>query len=145
MGHASAIALGIAMQRPRRQVFCLDGDGAAIMHLGNMATIGQHGSDNFKHIVINNGAHDSVRGQPTHAKQDDQFSITQIANGVGYRQVLSASEPQEISEAVKALRTMAGPALLEVKVNTGHRKNLGRPTRTPIQNKTDFMHYLAID
>ncbi|XP_065051173.1 phosphonopyruvate decarboxylase-like [Rhopilema esculentum] len=145
MGHASAIALGIATQRPRRQVFCLDGDGAAIMHLGNLATIGNHSPPNLKHIVINNGAHDSVGGQPTDAARMEDFRITQIALGVGYKQAFTAVTPEEILDSVAAMREMEGPVLLEIKVNKGNRKNLGRPTRTPIQNKADFMHFLAID
>ena len=70
------------------QVFCLDGDGAAIMHLGNMATIASHGPINFNHIVINNGVHDSVGGQPTAAFNQDQFNICQVALGLGYKQVM---------------------------------------------------------
>lgn len=145
MGHASAIALGIATQRPRRQVFCLDGDGAAIMHLGNLSTIGHNSQSNFKHIVINNGAHDSVGGQPTDAADVENFRFTQVALGLGYKQAFTAITPEEIMDGVKALREMEGPVLLEIKVNQGNRKDLGRPTRTPIQNKADFMHFLAID
>jgi len=145
MGHASAIALGIAMQRPRRQVFCLDGDGAAIMHLGNMSTVANHGPANYKHIVINNGAHDSVGGQPTDAELVDRFNICQTALSLGYKKALTAITPEEIRESVLAMRHMEGPVLLEIKVRKGSRKDLGRPTRTPKQNKDDFMHFLAIE
>lgn len=145
MGHASSIALGIAMQRPRRQVFCLDGDGAAIMHLGNLSTIGNHGPANYKHIIINNGAHDSVGGQPTDAQEHDSFNICQTAMALGYRKAITAITSEEICESILAMREMEGPILLEIKVRKGSRKDLGRPTRSPKQNKADFMHFLAID
>ncbi|XP_076114542.1 phosphonopyruvate decarboxylase-like isoform X2 [Mytilus galloprovincialis] len=144
MGHASSIALGIALQKPRRQVFCLDGDGAAIMHLGSMASIGQNGPANLKHVIINNGAHDSVGGQPSDAKNHDTFSFVKIAEGCGYKQAFSATTEEEIKTAIAAMRSMDGPLLLEIKAEKGHRKQLGRPTRTPLQNKEDFMHFLAI-
>lgn len=87
MGHTSTIALGVAMQKPKRQVFCLDGDGSVIMHMGAMATVGQSNLENFKHIVINNGAHDSVGGQPTDAGNHEDFSFSKIAQGCGYKTV----------------------------------------------------------
>ena len=86
MGHASSIAMGIAGFKPKRQVFCLDGDGAAIMHMGSMSTIGQHAPENLKHVLFNNGAHDSVGGQLTVAA-NEAFSFAKIALGCGYREV----------------------------------------------------------
>jgi len=144
MGHASSIALGVAMERPRRQVFCLDGDGAALMHMGNMSTVANTGPTNYNHIVINNGAHDSVGGQPSDALNEN-FDICQVAKGLGYKQAISVSTPEEIRAGVEAMRSAEGPVLMEIKVRKGSRKNLGRPTRTPIQNKADFMHFLAIE
>jgi len=144
MGHASSIALGVAMQRTKRQVFCLDGDGAALMHMGNMSTIGNTGPANYNHIVINNGAHDSVGGQPSDALNEN-FDICKVALGLGYKQAICVTTPEEIQAGVTAMRATDGPILMEVKVRKGGRKNLGRPTRTPIQNKDDFMHFLAID
>lgn len=144
MGHASAIALGVSQFRPKRKVFCLDGDGAVLMHMGAMATIGQKAGPNFKHIVINNEAHDSVGGQPTDAASPT-LRFGEIAKACGYRDAFKVSEPEEISEAVRKIRDMDGPVLLEIRTNKGGRKDLGRPTRTPIQNKKDFMHFLAID
>lgn len=144
MGHASSIALGVAMQRTRRQVFCLDGDGAALMHMGNMSTIGNYAPSNFNHIVINNGAHDSVGGQPTDAV-NDHFDVCKVALGLGYKQAICVTTPEEIQAGVAAMRSTEGPVLMEIKVRKGNRKNLGRPTRTPIQNKADFMHFLAIE
>jgi len=144
MGHASSIALGVAMQRPRRQVFCLDGDGAALMHMGNMSTVGSMGNANYNHIIVNNGAHDSVGGQPSDALSSN-FDICKIALGLGYRQAISVTTPEEVQAGVQAMRSAEGPVLMEIKVRKGGRKNLGRPTRSPIQNKTDFMHFLAIE
>lgn len=144
MGHASAIALGIAQFRPKRQIFCLDGDGAVLMHMGALATIGQSEVPNFKHILINNGCHDSVGGQPT-SGLSDSFDFLTIAQACGYKTVMRATQPEEISEAVTHMRSLEGPVLLEIRTNKGGRKDLGRPTRTPIQNKKDFMHFLAID
>ncbi|XP_033752776.1 phosphonopyruvate decarboxylase-like [Pecten maximus] len=145
MGHASAIALGIAQQKPKRQVFCLDGDGAALMHMGTMATIGQSDLANFKHIIINNGAHDSVGGQPTVAANHSSFCYSSVAKGCGYREAFVAVNEDEITNGLARLHQMPGPILMEIKVSKGGRKNLGRPTRTPVQNKQDFMHFLAIN
>jgi len=138
MGHASQIALGIAIQKKNRQVFCLDGDGALLMHMGALAINASMGCKNFKHIVFNNSAHDSVGGQPTVA---DQIDIQNIALSSGYRWVKQASTPESIQIAVKELRATSGPAFLEIQVKTGFRSNLGRPTITPIENKKAFMAF----
>ncbi len=139
MGHASQIALGIALQKPERQVYCLDGDGAFIMHMGGLAIIGNQPAENFNHIVLNNGTHDSVGGQPTVALQID---IPAIARACGYRGVRKAMSAEELSEALDWLRTEAGPNLVEVRVRTGARPDLGRPTSTPQENKKQFMQHL---
>nr|CAD7194725.1 unnamed protein product [Timema douglasi] len=144
MGHASSIALGIALRKKNRQVFCFDGDGAVIMHMGTMSSVGQTQPNNFKHVVINNGAHDSVGGQHTAAQNHDRFSLAQIAVGSGYRQSKVVATETELMSGIRWLRQTSGPALLEVKVNQGSRKGLGRPTRTPIQNKMDFMNFIAL-
>ncbi len=139
MGHSSSIALGIALSKPNRQVYCLDGDGAVIMHMGSLAIIGTQKLKNFKHIVINNGAHDSVGGQPTAGFEID---ITSIAKACGYKLALEAETTEEIIESMKKLKNTEGPALLEIKVNKGARKDLGRPTTTPLENKKVFMEFL---
>ncbi|CAF0809541.1 unnamed protein product [Brachionus calyciflorus] len=144
MGHASAIAMGIAMNKSKRQVFCLDGDGSVIMHMGTLATIGQNGPENLKHIIFNNGAHDSVGGQPTDA-DNENFSFAKIALGCGYKEAFEVHKEDDIREGIKRVRESKGPILMEIKCNPGHRKNLGRPTRKPIENKSDFMHFLAIN
>ena len=140
MGHSSSIALGIALEKPDRQVYCFDGDGALIMHMGSLSTIGSLKPKNFKHIVFNNYAHDSVGGQPTAASIID---IPAIAKSNGYSDAFSAETKDEILEKIKQIKEIDGPALLEIKVNKGARKDLGRPTRTPIENKEDFMGFLS--
>jgi phosphonopyruvate decarboxylase len=139
MGHASQIALGIALMHADQQVFCLDGDGAFIMHMGAPATIGSQSVPNFKHIVINNGAHDSVGGQPTAGFDID---IPSIARACGYTHAATAETHAQLLTQLDHLRALQGPALLEVRVNKGARPNLGRPTTSPIHNKESFMALL---
>jgi phosphonopyruvate decarboxylase len=141
MGHASSIALAIAMRRPDRRVICFDGDGAAIMHMGALAVIGQSGQNNLIHIVFNNGAHDSVGGQPTVGLNID---VPQIAKACGYREVNSATRPDEIQKYMNQLRSLDGPALLDVRIQKGSRKDLGRPKTTPLENRDVFMANLGV-
>lgn len=139
MGHASQIALGIAMRRPERQVYCLDGDGAVLMHMGSVVLQGTRAPANYRHILLNNGAHDSVGGQPTAGFDVDFIAI---ARACGYRSAERAESPQEIAEALRRMSEVPGPTLLEIRVNKGARPDLGRPTRTPIQNRDEFMQWL---
>lgn len=140
MGHTSAIALGIAIEKKDRNVYCIDGDGSVLMHMGSLAINGMMNAvNNFKHIIINNGAHDSVGGQPT-VGFDINFS--KIAEGCGYTFVASASDIEDIKKKITAMAAHNGRALLEIKVNKGARKNLGRPTTTPKENKTAFKAFL---
>jgi phosphonopyruvate decarboxylase len=140
MGHASQIALGIALAKPKTQVFCLDGDGALLMHMGGAAVIAGQAPPNFKHIVLNNGAHDSVGGQPTCGFAVD---IPVLALACGYKTALRAESPEEIKSAAERLRQSPGPALLEIRINKGARKDLGRPKSTPVENKKLLMQFLA--
>ena len=139
MGHASSIALGIALQQPRRNVYCFDGDGALIMHMGGLAVIGKLQPHNFKHIVFNNFAHESVGGQPTAA---DVMDIPAIAKASGYQAYFSATTEAEIKEQLEGLQNTAGPGLLDIRVNIGARPDLGRPVTTPEENKHAFMNFL---
>ncbi|MCM1336905.1 MAG: phosphonopyruvate decarboxylase [Candidatus Amulumruptor caecigallinarius] len=140
MGHASQIAMAIALAQPQRPVYCFDGDGASIMHLGSLAIIGQAAPRNFVHIVFNNGAHDSVGGQPTAGFQID---LPAIAKACGYRSALSVDTLAE-AEALDLTKVAEeAPALVEVKVRKGARKDLGRPTTTPVENKEALMAFLA--
>ena len=143
MGHASQIALGIAMAKPDRKVWCFDGDGAAIMHMGSMAIVANKAPKNYVHVVFNNGAHDSVGGQPTVGLKID---LPAVAKAVGYKAAISVSSKEELEKELSTLNsklsTVGGPILLEVQVRKGNRKDLGRPTTTPIQNKEALMEFL---
>lgn len=139
MGHASQIALGIALQQPNRPVYCFDGDGASIMHMGNMAITAQMQPKNYIHIVFNNGAHDSVGGQPTVGLQID---LCAIAKAAGYKDAISVENTEQLEQAIKGMQQMEGPVLIEARVRKGNRKDLGRPTTTPIQNKEALMSFL---
>lgn len=139
MGHASQIALGIALEKEDRKVWCFDGDGATIMHMGSMAIVASKSPANYVHVVFNNGAHDSVGGQPTVGLKID---LPAVAKAVGYKNALSADNKESLAAALEKLKGMQGPVLLEVKVKTGNRKDLGRPTTTPIENKNALMEFL---
>jgi len=139
MGHASQIALGIALQKPERRVYCFDGDGASIMHMGNMAITASMKCKNYVHVVFNNGAHDSVGGQPTVGLKID---LCGVAKAVGYKATYSVETIETLSETLETLKSVEGPILLQVCVKKGNRKDLGRPTTTPIQNKEALMAFL---
>ena len=139
MGHASQIALGIAMEKSERTIWCFDGDGAVIMHMGSMAIVASKSPKNYVHVVFNNGAHDSVGGQPTVGLKID---IPAVAKAVGYKDVISVDNKEALVEALKSVRVAEGPILLEVKVKKGNRNDLGRPTTTPVQNKKALMGFL---
>ncbi|MDR2027924.1 MAG: phosphonopyruvate decarboxylase [Treponema sp.] len=137
MGHASQIALSAALQRPELSVTCLDGDGALLMHMGALGTIGTSRAGNFRHIVLNNGAHDSVGGQPTVGLQ---IAIPDMARACGYAQAYSVKTRDELGALLAAKHQ--GPLLIEVRVRRGARKDLGRPRSSPRENKTALMKEL---
>ena len=139
MGHSNQIALAIALSKPSKRVFCLDGDGALLMHMGSMAIIGSLAPSNFIHIVINNGAHESVGGQPTVSFNID---IPKIAIANGYKQAIQVRSIAELNDALSNVSQQSCPMLIEVKVRVGSRSNLGRPTVNPIDNKWAFMKNL---
>lgn len=136
MGHASQIALGIALNKPNKKVICMDGDGALLMHMGGLAITGNMAPNNFIHIVINNGAHESVGGQPTVAFQID---IPKIALANNYKSAISVTTVKELTNALQNITPASCPTLIEVKVRIESRDNLGRPTIKPVDNKLDFM------
>lgn len=140
MGHCSSIALGVAKARPQTSVYCIDGDGAALMHLGALAVIGTTGPQNLIHIVINNAAHESVGGQPTAAGGID---LTAIAKACGYAFAETASDEEALMRALARAKSQKGPALIEARCAVGARSDLGRPTTTPKENKLAFMKTLT--
>lgn len=140
MGHASQIALGIALGKPDVDVVCIDGDGAALMHMGGLATIGSSCSGNLLHIVLNNGVHDSVGGQPTVAMS---ISLTEIAKACRYDQVIGPLERKdEICSVLENLSNLTGKRFVELRVRPGSRSDLGRPKETPVANKEMFIKSL---
>lgn len=141
MGHASQIALGIALEKQDRKVWCYDGDGATIMHMGSMAIVAQKAPKNYVHVVFNNGAHDSVGGQPTVGLK---INLPAVAQAVGYPAVYSVETKGYLQELLGKIKEQEGPVFLEVKVQKGNRKDLGRPTTSPIQNKEALMDFLCI-
>lgn len=140
MGHASQVAMGIALRKPSRAVFCFDGDGAVIMHMGAMAIIGSSGLRRFKHIVLNNGVHDSVGGQPTVGRNVDWPGV---ATACGYGFARSVESLDALDDAFRKLCESSGPGLLEVRIRPGARSDLGRPAVSPRSRKTRLMELLA--
>ena len=140
MGHASGIALGVASQKKSRKVICLDGDGAAIMHMGSIALIGGRRTKNMVHVLLNNGAHESVGGQPTVGLN---ISFTGIAKACGYAQAFEVKTKEEIAKAMSQCTATNGPTMIEVKCGMNTRGNLGRPKQSPAMNKKEFMEFLA--
>ena len=140
MGHASQIALGIALAKQDRGVWCFDGDGATIMHMGSLAIVASKQPKNYVHVVFNNGAHDSVGGQPTVGLN---INLPRIARAVGYQHTFSVSTKEDLMDILNDVKSSDGPTLLEIKVKKGNRKDLGRPTTTPIENKEALMAFLS--
>jgi phosphonopyruvate decarboxylase len=139
MGHANQIALGLAIGKPNRTIYCIDGDGAVLMHTGSLGIIGDIAPANLKHIIINNGAHDSVGGQPTIGFDID---FRKIAEGFNYNQTFQIKTIIEFDKIFESFKKSIGPSLLEIIVNKGAREDLGRPTVSPKDNKEEFIRNL---
>lgn len=143
MGHSSMVAFGIAKtlieNNKTSNVFCLDGDGAVLMHMGNMAIIGALRAENLIHIVFNNGCHDSVGGQNTVGFSID---LCAIAKAVGYDHTFCMQESQALNTILKQIVNLQGTKFLEIRVRKGHRSDLGRPNIAPVKNKEMFMEFL---
>lgn len=140
MGHSSSIALGIALNKPSTKVWCIDGDGAVLMHMGAMALIGTNNPSNLVHIVINNGAHETVGGLPTVA---DSIDLAAVARACGYEEVASVEDYEALDAALDRARNTEKLTFIEAKCAIGARADLGRPTTSPIDNKTAFMEHLS--
>ena len=140
MGFASQIALGISLSKPEKDIICLDGDGAALMHLGGMASIGTSDAKKYKHILLNNGVHDSVGGQPT---LGFNISFTKIAEACGYKKIIGPIFTLDnIKNGIEKMFNSEGPSFMEIRIIPGARKNLGRPRESPKQNKELFINCL---
>lgn len=141
MGHSSSIALGIALNKENKKIWCIDGDGAALMHMGAMALIGYNKPSNFVHILINNASHETVGGLPTVAENID---LVNLARACGYGYVVSVDSFKRLDEELKIVKEKNELCFMEVKCAIGSREDLGRPTTTAIENKINFMKYLMI-
>lgn len=139
MGHASSIALGIALNKPRRKVFCFDGDGSLLMHMGAVAVIGSMKIANLKHIVFNNEVHDSVGGQPTVMGSVD---LRKVLEGSGYNNFYQAFTEEDIERFWGMFYKSEELSFMEIKVKSGARKDLGRPKEKPVENKNKFMEFI---
>lgn len=140
MGHSSSIAFGIAVNKPNAKIWCLDGDGAVLMHMGSMAVLGANAPKNMVHIVINNGAHESVGGMPTVASKID---LVAMAKACGYPYAVSVDDFESLDKELLNARERKALSLIEIKCSIGARENLGRPVTTAIENKIKFMEYLS--
>ena len=139
MGHSSSIALGVAINQPDRKIWCIDGDGAVLMHMGSMAVIGANRPKNLVHVVINNSAHETVGGMPTVAGQID---LTAISKACGYPNAICVDSFEALDRELKAAKERNELSLIEVKCSIGARENLGRPTTMALENKKNFMSFL---
>ncbi len=139
MGHSSSIALGIAIQKPEKKIWIIDGDGAALMHMGSMAVLGANNPKNIVHIVINNSAHETVGGMPTVSGKID---LVKIAEGCGYKNAVCVDNFSALDDALSIAKNKGELSFIEVKCAIGARDDLGRPTKTPIENKEAFMKTL---
>lgn len=139
MGHSSSIALGVALNRPEKKVWCIDGDGAVLMHMGSMAVLGANKPENMVHVIINNGAHETVGGMPTVASDID---FVTIAKACGYPNAVSVDSFDALDEELLVAKSRNKLSLIEVKCSIGARDDLGRPTTTAYENKRNFMEYL---
>ncbi len=140
MGHSSSIALGIALNKPTTRIWCVDGDGAVLMHMGSMTVIGSNKPKNLIHIVINNGAHETVGGMPTVAGSIDMVGV---AKACGYPNAVCVDNFDDLDKELESAKGRDALSLIEVKCSIGAREDLGRPTTTALENKQNFMDYLA--
>ena len=139
MGHSSSIALGVAINKPEQRIWCVDGDGAVLMHMGSMAVMGANRPNNLIHVVINNGAHETVGGMPTVA---GSINLVAIAKACGYPNAVCVDSFEDLDRELEVAKERNELSLIEVKCSIGAREDLGRPTTTALENKQNFMDYL---
>lgn len=139
MGHSSSIALGVALNKPNTRIWCIDGDGAVLMHMGSLAVVGANKPKNLIHVVINNGAHETVGGMPTVAGSID---LVKIALACGYPNAVSVDSFEDLDRELEVAKEHGELSLIEVKCAIGAREDLGRPTTTAVENKQNFITYL---
>lgn len=141
MGHTSSIAFGVSIGQPSRRVICLDGDGSLLMHMGSMPVIGKFKPLNFIHVLLNNGSHESVGGQPTVA---NIVNFEKLASAVGYSSYYQVNTIDKLKMVWSTIPMQSGPILLEIRIKNGSRKNLCRPDVSPEKCKVNFMSKLGV-
>ena len=141
MGHSSSIALGVALNKSGTRVWCVDGDGAVLMHMGSIAVLGAYKPENLIHVVINNGAHETVGGMPTVA---ERINLVGIAKACGYPYAVSVDNFNDLDKELTLAKERHELSMIEAKCSIGSRDDLGRPTTTALENKKNFMEYLGI-
>ena len=139
MGHSSSIALGVALNKPDKKIWCIDGDGAVLMHMGSMAVLGANAPKNMVHVVINNGAHETVGGMPTVAQK---LNLVEIAKACGYPNAVKVDNFEDLDMELNLAKQRQELSFIEVMCAIGARDDLGRPTTTALENKQNFMEYL---
>jgi len=139
MGHSSSIALGVALNKPDKRVWCIDGDGAVLMHMGSMAVLGANKPKNLIHVIINNGAHETVGGMPTVA---GGINLVDIAKACGYPYAVCIDSFEALNKELEAVKKRDELCLIEVKCSINAREDLGRPTTSPLENKVNFIKLL---
>ena len=141
MGHASSLSLGVALENNNRNVFCIDGDGSLIMHMGALSTIGKYSPSNFRHILLNNFSHDSVGGQES---SSDIIDFDALSKAVSYNNYFEISDKSEFGKTFSNFQRALGPSFLQIPISKGSRVSLSRPDLTPYQNKKEFMDFLGL-
>ena len=140
MGHASSIALGIALHTEKK-VWCIDGDGAMLMHMGALGVIGSRKPKNYVHVILDNSAHESVGGMPT---VTSGMNVCDVGKACGYEACSCVTTYNELSDALLQVKRQNQLSLIEVKCKIGSRSDLGRPQSTPVENRRCFGEYLRI-
>lgn len=139
MGHTSSIALGVAINKPNTKIWCIDGDGSVLMHMGAMPVIANINPNNLVHIVINNGAHETVGGMPTVASE---IKLSNIAKECGYPNYVLVDNFEDLDKELNHAKLRNELTFIEVLCSIGARDDLGRPTTTALENKINFMNFL---
>jgi phosphonopyruvate decarboxylase len=139
MGCAPSLALGLSLARPELQVVVIDGDGASLMRMGNLATIGAYGMNNLVHVLLDNEIHESTGGQATVSAG---MSFAGVASACGYPVVMEGDDLTLLDELF-ARKNETGPRFLQLKTRPGVPADLPRPTVTPEQVTARLMAHIA--
>lgn len=139
MGCASSFGLGLSLALPEKQVMVVDGDGAALMRMGNFATIGAYGPPNFRQLLLDNGVHESTGGQAT---VSEAISFAGVARACGYQR---AGEGLVMTDLMEFLQARSGPSMLQLKTRRGVPEDLPRPNVRPREVRERLMRHLGID